>query len=459
MSTLLARLSSMALFLVVFCLPLVRHWVVQERPVPPIYFEYTSFIFYASDAAVLFFLLTSALRLGERQLRRPAADRHGSEERSGVSIPGAQMGLSWGPAAITLPLGLLVARSAISAVWAADMPLTFYFSGRLLLLFALYLVILNLGAGRRLLIVSFSASILLQAAVAIAQFTRQRELGWSGLGEIPFSQLATDASAILAAGRVWLRAYGLTPHPNILGGILTALLLPVGAAAWRGHRLAILALVVGFTGLAMTFSRAAWLGAAVGGMVFVAGVLGRPAWRKAYGRRLVAPSLLALAGLALFLFLGRDLLLVRLNPAGSAMETRSLDERTWLNQAALMLIRPAPLRGVGAGNFSLAVMPLADAVASVKPQPAHNVPLLATAELGLAGGGLWLWLMLAPLAIAWRELRAGRLSLWAWGLTAGLLALSVIDLFDFYSWGWPQGRLLRWLFWGFWVAAVTRDDE
>ena len=111
--------------------------------------------------------------------------------------------------------------------------------------------------------------------------------------------------------------------------------------------------------------------------------------------------------------------------------------------------------GVDASGPGRAV-PRVLGVARVTPQPVHNVPLLLMAETGVAGGLVWLWLMVSPIILAWRPWRAGRLGLWALGLAATLVTLSVIDLFDFYSWGWPQGRLLRWLTWGLWSVEMGK---
>ena len=76
--------------------------------------------------------------------------------------------------------------------------------------------------------------------------------------------------------------------------------------------------------------------------------------------------------------------------------------------------------------------------------------LLGRGALGPVGGLLWLWLMLAPLA-AWIKQRTPPASLL--GLTAALLALIVIGLFDFYPFQATQGRLLTWTVLGFWGAA------
>jgi O-antigen ligase len=178
-------------------------------------------------------------------------------------------------------------------------------------------------------------------------------------------------------------------------------------------------------------------------------------WRQRYGRALLIPVAVGVIALAGFALWQRDLFAARLAAPASYTESRSLDERRVLAEASLLLIRHSPAVGVGAGNFSTAVTPLVRGVPGTTPQPVHNLPLLLSAELGLGGGVVWVWLMLAPPILAWRRFREGRLNLWGLGLTAGLVALAVTDLFDFYSWGWPQGRLLRWVYLGLWSGALS----
>ena len=82
------------------------------------------------------------------------------------------------------------------------------------------------------------------------------------------------ASVVMVGEERWLRAYGLSQHPNLLAGCLMAMLLVVIGyylmqCDW--HRIPLLlALGLGFAGLLLTFSRAAWLGTLLGsGALFV----------------------------------------------------------------------------------------------------------------------------------------------------------------------------------------------
>jgi O-antigen ligase len=159
--------------------------------------------------------------------------------------------------------------------------------------------------------------------------------------------------------------------------------------------------------------------------------------------------------LSAFAWTQRHLLLSRLIPSSNSLEIRSASERQALNQITLQLIQENPWIGLGAGQLSYHIDTYASQLPGTKAQPAHNMPLLLTAEFGIAGGLLWLWLMLAPIIIAGQQWAKSQLTPWTLSLTLALLVLAVTDLFDFYSWGWQQGRMVRWLLLGLWAEAVT----
>jgi hypothetical protein len=262
----------------------------------------------------------------------------------------------------------------------------------------------------------------------------------------------------------WLRAYGLTQHPNLLGGVLVGLLLMlVGAyadAVRAGRRRAAWLLVpygLGLAALLMTFSRGAWLAAAVGGLTLL-GTARRAGWQP---DRRAARVLLPLAALtvaigAAFAATQWSLLQPRLGLAYEGAEVRSVDERATLIAGARALRERRPVLGVGAGGFSTALHRLAREAIAAYPivQPVHNVPLLLATEVGLLGAGLWFALVLGPAAAAWiRPVR--RRAGWLAGLTGVLAACFTLSWYEAYPWRSQQGALLLWLTLGLWVRAWT----
>ncbi len=277
--------------------------------------------------------------------------------------------------------------------------------------------------------------IVLQAGIAIGQFLIQSELGLGALGELRLDPGVSGTSVLWARDQRWLRAYGLTAHPNFLGATLTICLLSLWpflntTTARRRAGLAIIS-GVGLLGLLTSFSRASWLGLVAGLLVWIKDPITRSRMRKVL--------LLLLVVAPIFLFLYRDLVLSRFLNLSTVLEARSLNERWRDIDIALDLIIAHPWRGVGSGNLLTAARLLHPFAATV-----HNVPLLVGAELGLPGIALWFGLVVTGL-------RAHRSALAPW------VAMLVIGLFDNTVWlttSWRAAILVALL-----AAQVGRDKR
>jgi len=260
-----------------------------------------------------------------------------------------------------------------------------------------------------------SLVIVIQGSVAGAQFAQQQDLGLSALGELALDPRRSGVSVLFARGQRWLRAYGLTGHPNLLGAMLAVLLLLLldeiaDARRWRRGWFAIVT-SAGVLGLLVTFSRGAWLAGGVGLVcwlgrrIMVGSDGGRWAEQLGFHRLIqnwreyvpfVAPAVLTLVFLVLF----HDLVASRFLHLETPIEAQSLEHREVDSELALELIAQHPWSGVGVQNYLVAVR-------AIEPnsRTVHNVFLLTAAELGLPGAGLWLWLaltgLLSPLSAAW----------------------------------------------------------
>ena len=147
-----------------------------------------------------------------------------------------------------------------------------------------------------------------------------------------------------------------------------------------------------------------------------------------------------------------QVLLGRFGAESHATEIQSVEQRLALNDVAWSLTIQRPLTGVGLGNYVEGVFHLLPERYSEFPKmTVHNLPLLAAAELGLLGGLLWLWLMLAPWIALWRA--RGRLALTPWcvGVCGSLGVLAVVSLFDYYLWCTLRIGALQWVAWGLWA--------
>lgn len=223
----------------------------------------------------------------------------------------------------------------------------------------------------------------------------------------------------IAAGLPFVRAYGTIGQPNSLAGYLNmgwplafALALGTSWQLWRNHqgrrtgqRLALVAGLWFLAGallaaLLASFSRGAWLGAAVGlgGMAIALG--GRARWVAllALGIGLLALVLggigflpAALAGRLLSIFsylIPFDASTVTITPANFAVV-----ERMSQIQAGWRMFLGHPLSGVGPGNFSIAYPAFAVEPWYVSRGHAHNYYVHMLAETGLVGTLAYLGLL------------------------------------------------------------------
>lgn len=321
----------------------------------------------------------------------------------------------------------LLAVAAASVLWAASRGTALAFVIRLAWWAAVAVHVACDDVPPRSLVVALLSGLLLQAAIGIVQFGVQHNLGLSALGELPIDLAYPGVSVISAGGPPLIRLYGLSGHPNVIGGFAAvALLLGVGVLHERRPLWWALWLI-GLIGLLLTFSRSAALGLLSGAITIV--LLRRPDRRR-------ARLLLATAGgvIALFALLFAPLIVARLSGQG-ATEQVSIGERVEQTALALELFWARPLTGVGAGNFTLYNSP---DTPLVPPQRAHNVPLLIASELGLPGVLVWLAGLATVIVAGIRSSRATT-ALWPALLTSALIAMLVISLFDYYWWTSSQG--------------------
>lgn len=439
-----------ALAALALVLPAYRYRLLWHHGTEDIYFELRDWFVYLSDLPLLVAIVAWLLTPYGRRL---------------AAIP------RW----LTASLALLAGLASLSILWAPMTSLAFYQAARLWLLFGLFCVVATAWEARPALLWGLAVSGALQAGLGCAQFLAQHTFGLKRLGEVTMWPEWPGASVVTAEGARILRAYGLTQHPNLLAGVLVVALLAATGLAWRsagrGRGLAVALAGADFGGLLLTFSRAAWLALAVGGLVMAGLLLRRSAMlRLPLQAAAIRGSMRRIAGLigllaliaALFAVTQWRLLLPRLGLAWEGVEVRSTDERAGLEASAWTLIRERPLTGVGYGNFAIALWLRRPPALAAYPiyQPVHRAPLLAAAELGLGGGLLWLTLAGGPWVGLWRGWRgwpAAQMPLSAaTSIAAMLAALTVISWFDFYPWFSPQGRLLSWIAWGLWAQTFAR---
>ena len=234
---------------------------------------------------------------------------------------------------------------------------------------------------------------------------------------------------IYDSGESYSRVEGLFTHPNQLGGFL-ALTIPLVTALTISERSfwkrvpGYLLIAVAAAGLALTYSRGAWVGTGMGLLILLV-VLRRGAW--------LIPGI-GLVGAVT----SSGAILERLQSIASFNSDGAVTGRFEFWAVALRLVAENPLSGIGLGNWStvygtlmiqnLPFLPYDQEV----PASAHNLFLNLAVEIGLVGAGAFFLVLVCAFYKASKTIHAstGRTKIWATGIAAGLTAMVAHNLVD-----------------------------
>jgi O-antigen ligase len=232
------------------------------------------------------------------------------------------------------------------------------------------------------------------------------------------------------------------------------------------------AAVLAVAALLLAQNRSSWLAAlvaiaALGAMALRAGTPGR----FLRGRhRLVQPLAILLGGLGLFLAISHTAPAVTARAATltSAATDGSLAWRRVMWKGAWTLIRAQPIFGWGIGTFPLeqtrtvpGSLPreLLQRLGSTLGEQAHNEYLQITAEMGIIGLGLYLWVLVAFFRYSLRTLREREHGFRRLVLMGCLAALAgqVVDALADPAWRYAEVSFMFWLMMGLGMASGTEE--
>ncbi len=260
-------------------------------------------------------------------------------------------------------------------------------------------------------------------------------------------------SVVFSGTEHWQRIYGLSPHPNLLGGHLSVgVILTVGLIIQQRRTKQFLlsgAWLILWVTLLLTFSRSAWLAVIGGSIVAVVLLIRGRHLTRSLSKPLMMLSGLGVIAVVIFAAWFQPFLVNRLDVTATPYETQAVTDRLNSAQLALQIFAAHPLTGVGVSQSIV----MARDLLSTPVDWIHNVPLLIAAELGV-GGSVLIGLMLIALgAIGLQRWRTRSILLWQALVGGALIALVLVMQFDHYVWTAAQGGLLwAWLV-GWWLRA------
>ena len=249
-------------------------------------------------------------------------------------------------------------------------------------------------------------------------------------------------SVVFSGAEHWLRVYGISPHPNLLGGHLAVgVILILGLiirSQGRQRFWLIAAWLMCWLTLLLTFSRSAWLGVAGGGLLALILLLRGRHLARSTIKLLMAIAAVSLGLTAIFVWRFQPFLVNRIEVAIVSYETQAIAQRLDAARLALQIFAAHPLTGVGLAQSVVVTRNLL----GTPIDWIHNVPLLAAAELGVGGLILIGLLLIALMAIGVQRWRLRSISLWQALVGGGLIALVIAMQFDHYVWTVAAGRLV-----------------
>ncbi len=309
---------------------------------------------------------------------------------------------------------------------------------------AFSLLILCVPPPRRALARTLLLALTVSAVASVGQAALQRDLGWQLIGELAnLDPQRAGVSVVQSGGVRLLRAYGLLPHPNILGGVLAAgavwLLAHSADAVGRWLRISVLGAT--FLALCLTFSRGAWAALAVS-----SGVCALWLTTHQHRRHLLLPLGLLCAIGAAFALVYAPFITARTTLSAEALEQRSIAERALYQQIAVEAIQSAPLQGIGAGNFAWYAAHYLTRYPEygLRGTNVHQVALLILSELGAVGFVLFGGIVTLPLMRGWQLMRRRPGDPQQLAALTGALALALTGFVDHYIASIPQMLTLWW---------------
>ncbi len=416
-SELIERAVVVGIYFWIFLLPWQIRYFIKIATLNDTYWEAGTFSLYISEVV----LVVVALLKFFAWLLREKRDKASVSSNFISSLPYAVAGF--------------VLFVAASAFWSISPSLSAYYAVKIVAAWLMFVIIINSSVSLSQIMTVLVAAGIIQGYMAIVQFNAQivNANKWLGIAGQDARNLGV---AVVDTGlRRWLRAYGSLPHPNILGGFLVIALAAAvrqflqskiqlrqaDSQKIRFYSLSVLVAVMFIgSGLALSFSRAAWLAAILVWIIFLAWVLRqKKVWLMAeWGKIFVIFAL----SVSVWLIVYPQPFFTRLSGQGK------LEQLSWQERAASLsqgkeVIGSNWYSGVGVGAYTYYLYKQDSSQPAWFYQPIHNSYLMILAEIGLWGALFLLWIIYALVAAIGTVTSAA--------LVGGVLLLLALD-----HWWW-----------------------
>ncbi len=388
-----------------------------------------------------------------------------------------------------LLLGGFVAMAALSISQADNQTLGFYRLIKILEFAALfYYVRSSLGkvftlTGSLAVIV---ASGFFQGLIAIGQSLLQRSLELKWLGESVLRTNFSGVAVVATEGEKFLRAYGTTPHPNVLAAWLFLAIfafyflflyhtqksidttiqrrsgysfcfkiLKQKLCTPRASRDAFLLVIypILLWGFFSTFSRVA-IGLWAAGIliIFLFFLIRREKYRLSpvVKKSFIFLFLTTVIIASVFSFVYWPQVQSRIFISG---QEQAVSQRILYAKMAGEIASQKPWLGVGLGQFVPALQTSFKNYPDYFYQPVHNIYLLIVDEVGFLGLAVFLgWLVFLMRKYVQRT---GFKKLYHASFFIGFLSVLAMGLFDHFPWTLQQGQLIFWLM----AGLISASDK
>ncbi len=310
-----------------------------------------------------------------------------------------------------------------------------------------------------------------QSVIAITQFVTQGSLGLKYLGESPLIPAMSGIAAFFSGGIKIIRAYGTTPHSNVLALYLFVALGASILLSLRKNKMWWLNIfyIVILWGFLLTFSRVV-IGLWGIGFIAAAAYVFYPRPRKPVPSVSPQAGPLPLLGPKTQAAAFKNIILVTIgvlvvflacywpyvvNRSAISANDEAVQLRVLYNNESLS--SGHNLLGVGVGNFVPWLMTQDLHLDRHLYQPVHNIYLLIYSEVGIVGIALFL-LFLAFLVYDFLKAKELK-NLHNLSLALILASILLFGLFDHYLWTIQTGRLIFWGLLGLMASNYGQSRE